>query len=395
MPLPPDATSNRLFSCLDPQDINSYSRTCRDAYRQVELYWNRALCIYRLLSRFFTEDEAKQFRGVQASTGTLISGSMALQFFNRVTYLGSDLDLYVERRYCEPVASFLTRIGYKYEPRGTQDPLLTTEIFGMADSSRDIDAAYDDVLQNQCERGFAGVLNMTRGQWKVQLIAAKRSPMEIILNFHSTVVMNVISHSRAYSLYPEATFRKSLSLICYQCDGAKSTVPIQKYIRRGWRMINYDGIEYVPSTSALQPGEALPGDHEKIFRHAQMRHLGDAYCWTYKLPDVPVTIPPKTLHLPTVESGAPRLSGQEARLLAIQNALASMLPKSKLSHLPREEVVEGNSWALGKGSDGFGHMNFTIPRMPRLRYMYCIVPGWKPRKDPKAPFKNNNFTVER
>ncbi|KAJ8081047.1 hypothetical protein PM082_017887 [Marasmius tenuissimus] len=395
MPLPPDATSNWLFSYLDPQDIIYYSRTCREAYQQAKMYWIRALCIYRLLSRFFTEDEVRQFRVVQAQTGTLISGSTALQFFNRVAYLDSDLDLYVEHCYCKPVASFLRRIGYKYEPRGTQNPSLSMEIMYRSDDLRHgIGTPYDDEPQNQSERGFAGVFNMIRGRRKVQLITAKYSAMDIILNFHSTVVMNVITYSHAYSLYPEATFQKSLSLICYQCDGVKSTAPVQKYMRRGWRMISYDGIEYVPSTNTLQPGEALPGDHEKMFRHKRMRHLGDSCCWTYKLPDIPVTIPPETLYSSTIEPGEQFSPGLERRLLAIQSALESLGQYTRLtclSRLAREEIqtglqaIESNSWALDRGSDGLGDMNFTLLCKSQLLYMYCIDSEWKLGEDPKAP----------
>ncbi|KAF9065893.1 hypothetical protein BDP27DRAFT_1366057 [Rhodocollybia butyracea] len=50
--------------------------------------------------------------------------------------------------------------------------------------------------------GFAGVYNSVKAGMKIQLITARNSALDIILNFHSTIVMNVISHSHAYSLYP-------------------------------------------------------------------------------------------------------------------------------------------------------------------------------------------------
>ncbi|KAJ8081044.1 hypothetical protein PM082_017884 [Marasmius tenuissimus] len=374
MPLPPDTASNSIFSCLDPPDIISYSRTCREAYLQVQMYWTRALCIYRLLSRFFSEDEARQFRAVQALTGTLISGSMALQFFNRTLYPGSDLDIYVEHRYCEPVAVFLRSIGYKYEPNSTQNSSLWKAIMKATDNlRRGVDVTYDEEMQDVSERGFAGVFNMMRGEQKIQLITAKNSPMDIVLNFHSTVVMNVISYSHAYSLYPEATFEKSLSLICYQCDGMKRTVPIQKYIGRGWTMIDYDAIEYVPSDDALESAGALAVNHNIIFRKRQMRHLGDSYCWTYRLPALPVTFHP-----------GPGCSSASS-VAWLSREYESLTP------LAREEIqtglraLEGNSWVLGHGNDGFGHMNFSLLSNSQLRFMYCVVSGWEPEGDPRAP----------
>ena len=154
------------------------------------MYWSRALCIYRLLSRFFSENEAREFRIIQALTGTLISGSMALQFLNRTPYPDSDLDIYVEHLYSEPVASFLNTIGYRYEHRETQKSSLWKAIAEVrSDLRRGVDAFYDDETQDQSKRGFAGVFNMMRGQQKIQLITARNSPMDIVLNFHSSALL--------------------------------------------------------------------------------------------------------------------------------------------------------------------------------------------------------------
>ncbi|KAK1227345.1 hypothetical protein PQX77_009667 [Marasmius sp. AFHP31] len=299
---------------------------------------------------------------------------MALQFFSRALYPGSDLDIYVEHRYCDPVAVFLRSIGYKYEPTGSQNPSLWKAIMKATDNlRRGVDVSYDEEFQDQSERGFAGVFNMMRGEQKIQLITAKNSPMDIVLNFHSTVVMNVISYSRAYSLYPEATFQKSLSLICYQCDGVKRTVPIQKYIGRGWNMIDYDAIEYVPSVDALQRAGALAVNHNIIFRKRQMRHLGDSYCWSYNLPALPMTFLP-----------GPGCSSTSS-VAWLSREYESLTP------LAREEIqsglcaLEGNSWVLSHGNDGFGHMNFSLLSNSQLRFMYCVVSGWELEEDPKAP----------
>ena len=48
-----------------------------------------------------------------------ISGSTALQFFDRSCYADSDLDIYVEHRYCKPIALWLESIGYSFRPRKT------------------------------------------------------------------------------------------------------------------------------------------------------------------------------------------------------------------------------------------------------------------------------------
>jgi len=161
--------------------------------------------------------------------------------------------------------------------------------------------------------------------------------------------MNVISYSHAYSLYPEATFQKSLSLICYQCDGVKRTLPIQKYMTRGWKMVNYDGIEYIPSTTdVMQPVEVLPGNHSKIFHQEQMRHLGDSHCWTYKLPDIPVTFHPGPVLPSSPVTGLLEKYGNFTTPLAREVIQAGFCP------------VESNSWTLGRGNDTFGDITFTL-----------------------------------
>ena len=59
----------------------------------------------KLLSRYFHHPET--FRHLQATTGTVISGSSALQFFDRSYYAKSDLDLYVPLAWRAKVGQYL------------------------------------------------------------------------------------------------------------------------------------------------------------------------------------------------------------------------------------------------------------------------------------------------
>ena len=52
-------------------------------------------------------------------TGTLISGCTALQFFNRIIYNNSDLDLYVHHKSASIIAYWLQSIGYSFIPNKT------------------------------------------------------------------------------------------------------------------------------------------------------------------------------------------------------------------------------------------------------------------------------------
>ncbi|KAK1227343.1 hypothetical protein PQX77_009665 [Marasmius sp. AFHP31] len=171
--------------------------------------------------------------------------------------------------------------------------------------------------------------------------------------------MNVISYSHAYSFYPKATFQKSLSMICYHCNGAKRMSSLLKYMNRGWRMIDCEGVEFVHSTTrtgGVKPARELPGRHGSTFRKNQFRYLGDSYCWTHKLANI------QTLH-------------------------------SALTPLALEEMqtgfcaLESNSWELAWGDSHFGEMVYGLVHNGRLRYTYCIAGNntWKPESDPDAP----------
>jgi hypothetical protein len=82
-----------VFSQADTSTILYLQRTCRQARLAATDYLARAFNINRHLSRFFSDPKA--FRSLQARTATVISGSGALQFFQRDVYPESDLDLYV------------------------------------------------------------------------------------------------------------------------------------------------------------------------------------------------------------------------------------------------------------------------------------------------------------
>ncbi|CAL1699944.1 unnamed protein product [Somion occarium] len=224
----------------------------------------RAFNIDRILSRFFNPPLA--FRQLQARTGTLISGSAALQFFDRSFYKESDLDIYVPKKYRVEAGEFLLRCGYSFIPGQRQEATF----YKAVEQRRVTDDAGAYAF-----RGVAAVLTFEKPaasgsavNLKVQLIVAAKSPMEIILNFHSTCVMNVISFENAYSLYPKATFEARSSLVC-ATDGPKQEPAMEKYKERGWTMVK--------QTSVAELKDLFH------FKRASCRYMGDKYCWTIPL----------------------------------------------------------------------------------------------------------------
>ncbi|KAJ7641799.1 hypothetical protein FB45DRAFT_826069 [Roridomyces roridus] len=210
-----------LFVHLSAQDLVRLRRTSKRIYMLIhDVCFN----ITRLLVPFFgTDAEVARFQGVQAETSTLISGSTALQFFNPITYyLGSDLDIYAHRVSARGPVEFLLQNGYTYLARSWQD----TDVF------QQLVYSVADKEPNYLGRGIADVLDFYKGGKKVQLIIGERTPMETILSFPTTCVMNFISHKSAYALYPRTTFIHKKALII-ETVGAGQEAGRKKYRDRG------------------------------------------------------------------------------------------------------------------------------------------------------------------
>ncbi|KAF9034339.1 hypothetical protein BJ165DRAFT_1396099 [Panaeolus papilionaceus] len=277
----PMTAENLLFSLLSVASLLLYSRTSRYNYQAVKSYMRRAFSLRDALSPYFTLQEILFFRWLQWEYGMLISGSTALKFFNRAPFNDeregeSDLDLYVELRFCEPIAKWLMKIGYTFERRTNRTPKTFKEALRKT-SPLDIDFLEGTMFYLSSERpyigrGIANVFNFWRDGRKIQLIASDSSPLEIILNFHSTCVMSIITYAKAYCFYPKATFEESRSLL-HSTQGTNQDAAIKKYEKRGWVMVH-----------GMPPGVERD-DYKSAFFPCK-RFVGDGKCWTIALDPV-------------------------------------------------------------------------------------------------------------
>ncbi|PCH44988.1 hypothetical protein WOLCODRAFT_91093 [Wolfiporia cocos MD-104 SS10] len=181
---------DRICERLTPVSLIRMRRVSRTTYQAVQDFSYRAFDVNRRLSRFFSDPFA--FRSLQARTATLISGSFALQFFDRTFYPEADLDL---------VAAVYTFV------RPSDD--------------------------NESQKV------------KLQVIVPTVSPFECVITFHSTCVMNAISYNAAYSLYPYATFEQRQSLATNPKDRKRAA--FRKYAARGWKILSSLSPLLVPS----------------------------------------------------------------------------------------------------------------------------------------------------
>ena len=180
-----------IFDACSPAVLLRFSRTCKAATIAVRSYIRRALNINRLLSRYF--DDPVAFRSIQASTGTLISGSTAVQFLGRWFYPDSDLDLYVPMRHSRKLGKWLMDAGYVFSPNTVQDADFFTELLKMVESHERNSLSTSKVNTGMVYRmpGVAAIFNFLKAVGpgspdflKVQIIASLNSPIACIFDFH-------------------------------------------------------------------------------------------------------------------------------------------------------------------------------------------------------------------
>ena len=192
----PSTTDDILFGHLSAVDLIAYSRTCKSVREAAASFYKRAFRIEITLRQYFTPDEIVRFRELQAITGDIlclyyiviglitqsgmiISGSTALEFFDRTKYANSDLDLYVDHHYREPIILWLQSIGYSFLSRPSIGP-------------QSLDTVLEEVPRPETPSRYPGaamlVLDFIRSnpQARIQLITSSASPLELVLSFHSS-----------------------------------------------------------------------------------------------------------------------------------------------------------------------------------------------------------------
>ena len=108
-----------IFSCLTPLALARMASTSRAIRSATRDFQRRAYNINKRLKRYFSNPQS--FRSLMARTDMVISGSFALQFFDRSFYPESDLDLYVYyNEKLHEIASHLLKEGYTFKPAGEQ-----------------------------------------------------------------------------------------------------------------------------------------------------------------------------------------------------------------------------------------------------------------------------------
>lgn len=162
-------------------------------------YVQRTFSLEHVLKRFFTLPEIYYFRVLQSQTQMFISGSTALQFFDRSLYPDSDLDIYVEHRSRQTIVAWLCGIGYEFKPRQFRN---SNVIFSLEEEMEVTVEShctggspsapfFEPKVTGYFGRGVTNVYNFFKynPDRKIQLITSNHSPLEVVLNFHSSTFL--------------------------------------------------------------------------------------------------------------------------------------------------------------------------------------------------------------
>ncbi|KAF7978619.1 hypothetical protein HWV62_45099 [Athelia sp. TMB] len=277
---------------------------------------------------------------MQARTGTVISGSNVVQFFDRTYYEEADLDLYVNPGHGEEVGVHMVATqGYRVVERvdeqddqNRQDAQVTLNlqdslgrVVGMATGAHN--AA---MLTRYTQRSVHVVCFLERitdngNKLRAQIIVTSDCVFNAIMNFHSTCVMNVITYDRAVSLYPMATFETRT---------------------------NHHLVPYGTRTSSLCVARRSVKSSRELFMHGCDRKVGDRWCWSIKFDMTGVN--PREW----VESEPWHYEPESA-------------PESLQRHSPEDPFMV-NKWRMS-GAANRMVMKYCLLDLPIFKYTYSVA----------------------
>ncbi|KAK7032217.1 hypothetical protein VNI00_013391 [Paramarasmius palmivorus] len=278
----PDTAQTPLFDALPLQDIARLRSVSNALNSDVRQYDHSAFGFEKLYGQFFPlESQRTIFLKKQAETEALVSGSTLVSVLSRDGFKPSDLDVFLQQKHVMSMGQTIMELNYKFVPLSTVmegnkkkseqqmdifEEAVLAELSSWVPNTGDITDRYKN-------SAIAGVFNFAKDSGeKIQLVATRGEPIEAILGFHSTLVMNFATTTHICSLYPTKSFINKEAI--YVKDFTLPVIKaVQKYEQRGWSTVNMISAE-----------EALDGNSEISFK---TRWIGDSHCWITKLPDIP------------------------------------------------------------------------------------------------------------
>ncbi|KAH8801929.1 hypothetical protein DL96DRAFT_1634611 [Flagelloscypha sp. PMI_526] len=281
--------SNKIFAVLDTDileyiltfltglDLCRFKGVCTASLRVVDEYTRRVFTVDRIFSPFFTAEQTILLRQIQFDTNFLVSGSAAVQFFERTNYSGSDLTLYIaEEEDTNSLFQFIESCGYTFKNSSSQ-PTSLKKALETKDNWVPLSSTYRQYESDYDPPWFMATFSFEQQHpsgppLNVHVTVSTGWADAPIFNFTSTVVMNIITSMNAISLFPFSSFHLYETLVTTpDLEESEREVELQKYSARGWTILRRKKIWYMDGCDS-------PEEYS-----AYMRHIGDEYCWIIPL----------------------------------------------------------------------------------------------------------------
>ena len=185
-----------FLSHLSPASLICLGHTCVTAHTAVNKLNCHAFDIQKHFKNFFVNPI--EFQSLQSHTGTIVSGSNALQFFDRTCYIGSDMDIYVHPGHALEVGLWLIKEeGYTFLPSRSQHGQTFENLVKKDDINCTVPRSYKEHKGPPNDRdhfkeyrfdGIDGVYNFVKiiggNALVIQVMLTKYNSLDVILHFH-------------------------------------------------------------------------------------------------------------------------------------------------------------------------------------------------------------------
>ncbi|KAK7017879.1 hypothetical protein VNI00_018554 [Paramarasmius palmivorus] len=254
---PPDTVASFASSPTFNADIDSYVAN--------------NLSAEGALQPWFTPAEIVKIRQSQATTGLIFSGSAILAYLGGFDFLPGDLDCYIPIEHCEILFDQLLAFNFDFStaPSSPYDNVM--------DAFRA--ACRDPSIPEYLPAGIVASFEFVRNNKRVQVMPTTGTPIYAVLNFHSTLVMNILTYSHIISFYPKHSFmyRKIVPLSTIdeyredRLDSGNRAIAFQKYRMRGFELVSLSCYTPFDRNSEL---------------NMSYRFVTDDFCFTRSVPPV-------------------------------------------------------------------------------------------------------------